>query len=130
MSVETRLLDGRVRIRRRPGAAGQLLRGALGVFLFVAAGTAVVYVLPILVPAVLDSVVVEPTSPTEYVTTGKSVFLDPTRPAVGVPTGNRATLLVVVPVLLYLAGLVGYGVQWRRTYDVRVTLPDGLVGWD
>jgi len=128
MGVETRLLGGRVLIRRRPGALWQFLRGALGVFLFVAAGTAAVYLLPILVDAVSNTVV-DVASPTEYLTTGQGVSVDPAVPDVEMPSGGRLTVLLVAPVLLYLGGLAGYAVRWRRTYEVSVAFPDGILGW-
>lgn len=130
MGVETRLLGGRVRIRRRPGAGRQFLRGAVGVLLVVAAASGVVYVLPFVPAFVLGSLVVEPASPTEYLTTGKGVYFRPTLPPVEVPSARRATLLLLGPLFLSLAGLVAYAVRWRRDYEVRVVAPDGLLGWD
>ncbi len=96
-------------------------------FPFVAAGTAVVYLLPFLVPATLNSVVVEPTSVAQYLTAGNSVDVPPATPEFGVPSRLRVTVLAVGPVLLCVGGMVGFVLRWRRDYEVRVTVPEGFV---
>jgi len=115
MVAQCQHLDGRVVIRGRDGAPGQLRRGLLGVGVFVAA------VVALSVLAFLGLALLSDSSVTEAV-------------SAVVPTDLPAATELLVPLAplfaVYLVGALGFLVYWRRRYDIRVEVREGLLGWD
>lgn len=112
-------LDGRVVIRGRDGAPEGLRRGLAGVGVFVAgvAAAFAVVVASLAVPLLLAS---QPTWVAGLET------LSPTD-----PLGAARVLAPLAPfAVIYLVGALGFLVYWRRRYDVRVEVREGLLRWD
>lgn len=104
---EAALLNGRLRVRWREGAPWQFVRGVVGVA-------------ALLVPPAV----------------GYVLFLAYAYGGVGAVVAGASTdgpglpVLTGVPVALFALGVGGYLVRWRRDYEVTVSAPEGLIGWD
>jgi hypothetical protein len=117
MSDRCQHLDGRVVIRGRDGAPEQLRRGLAGVGAFAAAAAVGTLVLvggsaALLFPGGLSTVALPPSDATD-------------------PAALARVLPLLAPlVTVYTVGALGYLVRWRREYDVRVEVREGLLRWD
>jgi len=119
MGDQCRHLDGRVVISGRDGAPEQLRRGLFGVGVFVA-GVAVAFA--VLVAGVVVPLLY-PSQPTWIAGLETLSLAD--------PVATARVLAPLAPLLaIYLVGALGFLVHWRRSYDVRVEVREGLLGWD
>ncbi len=107
VSPEAVLLNGRLRIRWREGAPRQFVRGVVGVA-------------ALLVPPAVGYVLF-----LAYAYGGLGAVV-----AGASSDGPGLPVLTGVPVCVFALGVGGYLVRWRRDYEVTVSAPEDMIGWD